>query len=133
MPRTVQFLVFAVLAGGCHFGRTVVNAHVRQIDTSWIKPGQTTRTEVVERIGLPPTVKTLGGVRKDSFRWVMVDTDERILRAGWVVTPTFEKTREHFAEDILVKFDGSGVVSLVSRTRSDGDRVEILELRETPQ
>lgn len=46
---------FALLAlAGCSFTRTVVNAHVRDIDTRWIEPGRTTRDDVLSRIGRPP-------------------------------------------------------------------------------
>lgn len=130
MLRVVSIIALSVALAGCHFGRTVVNAHVRDIDTSWIEPGKTTRAEVVQRIGMPPTVKSLGGVRNDSFRWVMIDTDERILEAGWILTPTFERTRERYTEDIFIKFDDHDVVTLVSRTHSDGETVKIVELRE---
>ena len=33
-----------------------MNGHVRQIDTSWIEPGRTTRDEVIARIGRPADV-----------------------------------------------------------------------------
>ena len=46
------------------------------------------------------------------------------------MTPTFELSRAHFAEDILIKFDESGKVSLVSRTVSDGENVRITEWKE---
>ena len=43
--------------GGCtSFTRTVVNGHVRDIDTAWIEPGRTTRDEVIGRIGRPPSI-----------------------------------------------------------------------------
>ena len=47
----------ALLLGGCtSFHRTVVNAHVKDIDTAWIEPGKTTKDEIVARIGRPPSV-----------------------------------------------------------------------------
>lgn len=128
--RLLTFVALAALLDGCSFGRTVINGHVRDIDTSWIEPGVTTRDEIITKIGYPPVVKTLGGVRPNSFRWVMVDTDERKLEAGYIVTPTFEKALEFFADDILVVFDKNGVVSLVSRTAYDGDKLRIKEWRE---
>ena len=58
--REVKGVVFTCLlmaAVGCtSFSRTVVNAHVRDIDTSRIEPGKTTKDEIVSRIGRPPTV-----------------------------------------------------------------------------
>ena len=46
------------------------------------------------------------------------------------MTPTFELSRAHFAEDILIKFDEAGKVSLVSRTVSDGKNVRIVQWKE---
>lgn len=130
MRRGLLPIALVVALSGCHFSREVVNAHVRDVDTAWIEPGKTTREDVVARIGLPPTIKHMGGVKKDSFRWVMVDTNSRGCQVGYVLTPTFEKAIEHYAEDILVRFDEKGVVTLVSRTRSDGDTVKVVEYRE---
>ena len=59
MPRPLQVLLLAVLTG-CSFSRTVVNGHVREMDTSWIVPGVTTRDEIVNRIGRPPSVHGVG-------------------------------------------------------------------------
>lgn len=124
------FLSLAALAGGCRFAREVVNPHVRELDTAWIRPGRTTRAEIVDRLGMPPMVRELGGVGKDSFRWTCCDTFTRTLEAGYIVTPTFERGRERFAEDILIRFDDRGVVTLVSRTRTRYDRIEVVEWRE---
>ena len=95
-----------------------------------IEPGVTTRRQVIDRIGMPPTAKGLGGVTADAFRWTLYDKRTGTLEAGYIVTPTFELSRAHFAEDILVKFDESGKVSLVSRTVSDGKNVRITEWKE---
>ena len=67
---------------------------------------------------------------RQAFRWTLYDKRTGTLEAGYIVTPTFELSRAHFAEDILVKFDESGKVSLVSRTVSDGENVRITEWKE---
>ena len=56
--KALVFTFLSVLAfGGCtSFDRTVVNGYVRNIDTSWIEPGKTTRDEVIDRIGRPPDI-----------------------------------------------------------------------------
>jgi hypothetical protein len=128
--RLLIFLFAACLLGGCKIARDQVNLHVREIDTSWIEPGITTRRQVIDRIGIPPAAKGLGGVTADTFRWTLYDRYTGTLEAGYIVTPTFELSRAHFAEDILVKFDESGKVSLVSRTVSDGKDVRITEWKE---
>lgn len=133
MGRILIFVtLLLVVASGCRFSREIINPHVRNLDTSWIEPGVTTRRQIVARMGFPPTVREMGGVRPDSFRWTMSDTFVRSLEIGYIVTPTFERGHEHFAEDILVAFDPQGVVKRVSRTRSTGDQVEVLEWRECP-
>lgn len=131
MKRRFLIFLYAVsLLSGCKIARDQVNLHVRDIDTSWIEPGVTTRSDVIDRIGIPPTAKGLGGVAADAFRWTLYDRYTGTLEAGYIVTPTFELSRAHFAEDILVKFDESGKVSLVSRTVSDGKIVRITEWKE---
>lgn len=127
---SVSAVLVAVLLAGCSFSRTIVNDYVREIDTSWIVPGETTREDIIRRIGMPSTVKHMGGVGKDSFRWVTVDTRGKKLEVGYILTPTFEQANERYAHDLLIVFDKKGVVTLVSRTASDGERVKLLEWRE---
>lgn len=122
-------LATLVLAG-CHFSRDVVNEWVRDLDTSWIEPGVTTREEIVARMGACPSMKEGGGVTADSFRWVCSDTFTARLEIGYIVTPTFERGTRHYAEDVLIRFDREGRVSLVSRTRSDGETNRVVEWRE---
>ena len=131
MIRTVFTAALLTALAGCHFGRAVVNEYVKDLDTSWIRPGVTTREEVMSRMGVCPSTKEGGGVTPNSFRWVCSDSFTRTLEVGYIVTPTFERGDRHYAEDVLILFDGRGVVKLVSRTRSpDGRRVEIVEWKE---
>ena len=130
-PRILRFALVATLPlGGCTFSRAVVNPEVRDIDTSWIVPGKTTRRDIVARIGFPPHVRELGGVKPNSFRWTTYDLSTRTLAAGYIVTPTFEKGRECFAHDILVCFDEHGVVTLLSRTEAVDGRPRIVDWKE---
>ena len=129
--RLAVLLPVCALFCGCTFSRAVVNAHVRDMDTSWIVPGRTTRADVIARLGLPPVSHEGGGIGKNSLRWVCGDTFTGTLEAGYIVTPTFEKGRAHWAHDLLILFDDADVVSLVSRTSSDdGNEVRVLEWRE---
>lgn len=131
MPALKLILPCALaLLTGCRIARDRVNPHVRDIDTSWIVPGVTTRDQVIDRIGIPPAERGLGGVTKNSFRWTLYDKRTGTLEAGYIVTPTFEFSRAHFSEDVLVGFDDDGTVSLVSRTVSDGKAVRITEWKE---
>ena len=123
--------IVLALTTGCGFMRAVVNPDVREIDTAWIEPGRTTRADVVARIGLPPTVREMGGIGKNSFRWTSVDTFTGKLEVGYIVTPTFERGVESYSEDILILFDEADKVELVSRTRKNSDgRPNLIEWRE---
>lgn len=130
LGRLAPVLLLAAALAGCTFSRDVVNPEVRDIDTSWIVPGKTTRRDVIARIGFPPHVRELSGVRPDSFRWTTYDTGGWEMAVGYVLTPTFKREHEHFANDILVRFDKDDVVDFVSRTCSEGEGVRILEWKE---
>ena len=131
MTRIVVFASLLIAFTGCRFYRAVVNEYVKDLDTSWIRPGVTTRQDVISRMGVCPSTKEGGGITPNSFRWICSDTFTGTLEAGYIVTPTFERSDRHYAEDILVLFDDRGVVKLLSRTRSrDGKEIEIVEWKE---
>lgn len=164
------FLVTALLlvASGCSIRREVSNAHLRELDSSWIEPGVTTRREVLRYFSFPAsgregrggrrsgrgpgalgavagvgggegvTIDGIGidadlgsGHGKDTLQWVVSDSLAIELVAGYIVTPTFERDKQHPAEHLLIKFNEKDVVTLVSRTRSsDGEEVELIEWKE---
>lgn len=128
--RLPIYILAPLIMCGCQFSRSQVNPHIRDIDTSWIIPGETTRRQVIDRIGIPPTAHELGGVTADTFRWILHDRRTGTMEIGRFVTPTFEFSHAHSAEDILVKFDKNGKVSLLSRTVSDGGHTRIKEWKE---
>jgi len=59
---SASVLALALLTG-CTFSRSVVNGHVRRLDTSWIEPGKTTRADIIARLGRPPAMIGSKGVR----------------------------------------------------------------------
>ena len=125
-----SLLLALALSAGCTFRRATVNDYVRDLDTSWIKPGVTTRDDVIARLGVSPSDKEGGGVTENSFRWICSDSRGDIFEFGYILTPTFARTRRHFAEDILILFDDRGVVKLLSRTRGAGDKLRLVEWKE---
>ncbi len=128
-------LALALCLTGCTFHRSVTNAYVKALDTHWIRPGQTTFDEVVQRLGLPPMLQGVNGYTSDALHYVCLDSFEGKFEAGYIVTPTLSRTHESDGEDILITFDERGIVRLVSRTRIrrapiDGDAaVEVREFR----
>ena len=129
------FLCLSLVSlAGCGFSRRVVNEHIRDFDTAWIRPGVTKRAEVIARLGPPPATREGGGVRQDVFGYLVDDDFSSRLEVGYFVTPTFERGRAHHAEDILIKFAADDTVELLSRTRSrDGESVELVEWKELPR
>lgn len=84
-------------------------------------------------LGMPPSViNGRGGVKPDSMRWVTSDTFTGTLEAGYIITPTFQMSREHHRHDLLIRFDEHGVVSHLSRTRSVNGENRVIEFREAP-
>ena len=65
MIRRLAMFAYMAFITGCSFSRTVVNAHVRDLNTSWIVVGSTTKSEVESRIGRPPSVFGVGGNSDD--------------------------------------------------------------------
>ena len=131
VTKVIVMTALLLALTGCRFGRVVVNEYVKDLDTTWIRPGVTTREEIKSRMGVCPSTKEGGGITQNSFRWVCNDSFTRTFEAGYFVTPTFERGDQHYAEDILILFDERGIVKLLSRTRSrDGVNVEIVEWKE---
>lgn len=151
-------LGLAFLGVGCSFSRTVVNGHVRDMDTSWIEPGRTTKDEIAGRLGRPPSVlgvkdgisryfgsclnvlpqgidvegEDVDSLEMNAFRWSTLDSFSGMFEGGQWIIPTFSKGRSLRAHDILILFDDKNVVTLVSRTEIADGEVRILEWRELP-
>lgn len=149
--------LLSLFACGCSVRRIVINEQYRRLDTAWIEPGVTTRSEVLRRFGYPAVANPLRASSGEPLRrplmgetspiiersdmmmpqshealqWTVSDTFQVELVAGYIVTPTFARDKQHPAENILVRFDDKDVVSLVSRTRSkDGKSVEVVDWKE---
>lgn len=122
-----------LLLGGCTFARVRTNRGVERLETAWIRPGETTYAEVLDRLGLPPPVgradDTPAWLSSDALHYVSLDTRTFRLELGYILTPLFERTRTVPSHDLLIRFRGS-VVSQVSRVRRRGGEMEVLEFRE---
>ena len=142
---------------GCVFSRKVVNGHVRELETSWIEPGVTTKEEVIERMGRPPSVfgvegdglsdffssclavrpkgidvegEDVDGPEMNAFRWMSSDAFVGSFEGGHWVIPTFARGKVTRAYDILILFDRADTVALLCRTETVDGGVRILEWRE---
>ena len=123
-------LLLCSVVAGCAWHRSVVNARVRDLDTSFIQPGKTTWLDVVRELG-PPDVP-FKDLRTLHYRY----TDHRVsafkftyflfLPFGW-----YDRQRR---VELLIETDNDGVVTSVARSRRDvvrpplegeGDRGEV--------
>lgn len=152
MKRVLSIALIASLVSGCHFKKTVTNAFVRDLDTAWIVPGETTRADIDRRLGRPPNevdvrerviapAKTEaiatperegddGELAKRYYRWSVNTADNGRFEGGYIIVPTFAKGEERRAHDLMICFDELGVVTLVSRVENNGERIRILEWKE---
>ncbi|MGN0886326.1 MAG: hypothetical protein ACI4RT_04930 [Candidatus Spyradenecus sp.] len=137
LPALCRCLVLTALAAwgaGCTCSRVRINEGIEQLDSAWIIPGQTTFEEVITRLGLPPPAGKVDDVAlylsDDLLHWVSTDTFTAKLELGYLLTPLFERSRTVVAHDLMICFDERRVVSRLSRTAREGQRVRLLEYRE---
>lgn len=121
------------LCAGCTCSRIVVNPGAASADTAWIVPGRTTFAEVTERLGFPPPSGRVDAaptaISADALHWRTLDTRRFQLKFGYIVSPIFRWSRTVASEDLLIRFDAAGRVSLVSRVRQRGDAYKLLDFR----
>ena len=137
VPALRHFLALAALTAsvaGCTCSRIRINEGIEQLDSAWIIPGQTTFEEIIARLGLPPPAGKVDDVAlylsDDLLHWVSTDTFTTKLELGYILTPLFERSRTVVAHDLMICFDDRRVVSRLSRTARDGQKVQVLEYRE---
>lgn len=121
----VALTVAALLSmlSGCTFSKMVVNPGHQNLDTSFIKVGETTAYDVLNELGPPaPVTDQSENVRFVSARHLRYITYEekttRFLFAIGLVTP-FEWTDGQVVEELLIELDEGGHVSNVYRTLRD--------------
>ena len=110
-----------MLGQGCLFNRTVVNAQVRDLDTSFIRPGQTKAQEIITRLGPPPPLPELTDDTKlytdDFLRYTCYETRRTAFIIGYVVIFPFWWSDTQAIDETLITFDDKGVVREVIKTQ----------------
>lgn len=112
--------VLAGLAGisGCAFNRTVVNGQIQNLDTSFIVPGKTTMTEVLNRLG-PPPASEAGGFGGEFLRYACSETRQTRLLFGYVLFLPFEWSDTQAVDEYLITLNSDEIVTDVIHTRRD--------------
>ena len=108
-------LVAALTLMSCQWRRLTVNDPIRPDDVAFIQEGQTTLTEVVERLGPPDDISAAGNAMVARYRFrdgKYFKIDAGRLLAFWSpVTPEMSIARGQLETDVFqVVLDSNGIV-----------------------
>jgi hypothetical protein len=123
MQKTKLFYSLALmllLAQGCAFNRTVINGHVRNLDTSFIQPGKTTAWEILEQFG-PPTPTPENSDERlftDNYmRYSCMESRTTSFIITYVLYLPWRWNDTQATHETLINLDDNGVVKDVIKTR----------------
>lgn len=111
-----------LLSQGCAFHREVVNGSVRQLDTSFIRVGQTHATEVFAKLGPPPPAELAGApavARDDYLRYACQETRRTRFLFGYVVFFPFQWMDTQAVDEYVITLDENRIVTDVVHTTRD--------------
>ncbi len=127
-------LIGLTLLSGCMVKHTSANQQVRSTDFSWITPGQTTRAQIIGRIGPPPPFgsknQTQLAIPPNSLHYLAFDERLRVLSLGYILSVNFIWGWGDSSEDIYIWFDQTGTVRRISHTRQDDDTISVVRFQE---
>ena len=109
---TAGFLL-AMVATGCHFSRTVINANARDLDLSFIEIGKTHWQEVLNHLG-PPDVP-IEDLR--TFKYTSLERRQTEFHLGYFLYLPFSWHDGQAVEETLIELDEHGRVEHVVRSR----------------
>ena len=121
--RLVATLVLALLPG-CAFNREVVNPQFRNLDTSALKVGVSSWTDVLAKLGppTPPNSEAIGqeGASLRFFRYPCseVRTTGFTFPIGLVLPFTW--TDDQLVADTVIEFDDNGLVAAIHQSGQVG-------------
>ncbi|MCA9771741.1 MAG: hypothetical protein KC466_04985 [Myxococcales bacterium] len=135
-------LTAAIALGGCSFTRQVTAGEALTANLSFLEVGRTDWREVLARLGPPPEIRTVpssGRPMLRSFQYARSETACAAVNLQCYFCPIpvspmlpFEWCDEQRTRGLLIEFDARGVVSAVSKSRTEvlwppfedtGDRV----------
>ena len=103
----------ALAAGGCTFQRTVVNPYFRDLDPTWIVPGETTWEDILDRWGppTPPTDQALTSALPTLryFRYPVTASTQFafMLPPSYLILPWVWRDEQR-TRDLFIEFDEEG-------------------------
>ena len=116
-------VVCCLLAGGCVFSRSDGNAYIRSLDTSFIRVGQTTRDDVLNRLGPPPMLATAQKPEKvfsrERLRYICYGQNEFKLGNKTFLVFEFTWSDAQYERELAIDFDAQDRVTRVAWTHRD--------------
>jgi hypothetical protein len=121
--RAAALAAMALLLGGCAFSRHSVNEGWTGLDPAGLEVGRSTFEDVLDRLGPPAPASEEALVREvpdlRAFRYpVTTAKTTRFTPAYWISLPC-AWVDEQSPSEVLVEFDGKGVVSRITVRTED--------------
>jgi hypothetical protein len=105
------------------FHKGITNEYVRHLDTSFIRPNETTVREVVMRMGPPPPLPDALQREKtfteDFLRYSCIENKTTGFEIGYIITLPFSWTDTQAIDEILIEVNSNGTIHNVVRTQRD--------------
>ncbi|MDY5954247.1 MAG: hypothetical protein SPK06_02300 [Kiritimatiellia bacterium] len=123
-PRLLPLVLLGLALGGCTFSRIVANDHVRRLETSFIRIGETDRQTVIHRLGPPPALvgdrRRVNAYSPERLRYVCSETKRARLDlgGGYIggIGFTLAWEDEQPICEWVIDFDRRGIVTRVAKT-----------------
>lgn len=123
MRTVLTVAVCCLLAGGCVFARSRSNEYVRTLDTSFIRIGQTTRDDVLTRLGPPPMLATAqkpeNVFSRERLRYICYGQNEFKLGNKSFLVFEFTWSDAQYERELAIDFDAQDRVTRVGWTHRD--------------
>lgn len=126
-----------ILLIGCSAGRITANRHVRDMDFTWVKPGQTTRDQIIDKMGLPPPFGSENltelAYTSNALHYLAFDVHERAISLDYYFAVNFDWGWEDATDDIYIWLDDKDIVQRISHVQRRDDKVKLMLFKETPK
>lgn len=112
-----------LLLAGCSFNRTLINPGTADLNTSFIKVGQTTSSDILNTLGCPSPIVNKGDyaqrVSERHLRYTTTEVKKVHFVFGYGLMFPFKWADSQIIEELLIEFNEAGTVSGVYRTSRD--------------
>lgn len=115
--------ICCLLSSGCAFTRSRGNEYIRNLDTSFIRIGQTTRDDVLSRLGPPPMLVTVQKPENvfspERLRYISYAQNEFKFGNRTLLVFEFNWSDAQYERELAIDFDAQDRVARVAWTDRD--------------